>query len=32
MKKYTIWAEIYGEEGIKMWLRSQGKKVKVLED
>lgn len=32
VKKYTIWAEIYGEEGIKMWLRSQGKKVKILED
>ena len=32
VKKYTIWAEIYGKEGIKMWLRSQGKKVKILED
>ena len=32
VKKYTIWAEIYGEEGIKMWLRSQGDRVKILED
>ncbi len=32
IKKYTIWAEIYGEEGIKMWLRSQGEKVKILEE
>ena len=32
VKKYTISAEIYWEEGIKMWLRSQGKKIKILED
>ena len=32
MKKYTIWVEIYGVEGIQMWLRSQGEKVKILEE
>ena len=28
---FIILAEVYGREGIEMWLRSQGDKVRILE-
>ena len=29
--KYLISAEVYGKEGVDMWIRSQGEKIKVID-